>query len=104
MPTKKQLSETCRANNAEYREAAHKKLGTLHERMKWLIGCKEELREHIDTIGSDELFRLMQDLSVAVMDLETEVASTTSVKPALSSRILDGDELRNCGYVHRKNG
>lgn len=91
-------------NQDAYIAASHKQFGDLHERMKWLIGCKEELKEYIDTLTDKKLQILFQALSVAVMDLETEVAYTKPAKPPYGKRAQKiNDPRAHVQYQHKKN-
>ena len=70
----------------KYLAAEHKQGGDLHERMKWLVGCKESLRKYVDGSKDTELFILVQALGFAVLDLETELAFHEPAKPPFTRR------------------
>lgn len=71
---------------AYQQNAKHVQLGDLHERMKWLVGCKEALREHVEGLQDQKLIALVQELGVAVLDLESEVAYYPPADPPFVRR------------------
>lgn len=71
---------------SKYLTASHTQGGNLHERMKWLVGCKESLRKYIDGTKDPELFVLVQALGFAVLDLETELAFHEPASPPFTRR------------------
>lgn len=73
-------------NRQAYITSDHVQLGNLHERMKWLTGCKEALREYTEKIKDPELFTHVQALGTAVMDLETELSFHQAIDPPYSRR------------------
>jgi hypothetical protein len=73
-------------NNDLYIKSESKQFGNLHERMKWLLLCHENLKTHVDSIN-DESFKIAyQNLSVAIMDLETEVSYSSVASPPYGRR------------------
>jgi hypothetical protein len=97
LPLTKQDFET----REKYFQAKHKQGGDLHERMKWLVGCKESLREYVHGTKDVELFTLVQALGFAVLDLETELAYHEPAIPAFTRR--DPMGLQWPHIQHHKN-
>ena len=95
------ITEQDATNRLDYLAANHKKLGNLHERMKWLVGCKEALLEHITDTKDVTLFTLFQDLDFAVIDLETELSFHSPAAPPYTRREPSG--LGCQIYEHQMN-
>lgn len=95
------LSEGHVENRRKYAQAEHKQGGDLHERMKWLVGCKESLREYARGKKDPELFTLVQALGFAVIDLELELAFHEPAQPAFTRRDPAGLKLPE--IRHHKN-
>ena len=92
-------------NLVSYIDSTSKQFGNLHERMKWLIGCKEELREYVEASEERELIILFQRLAFAVKDLETEVSYSRTANIPFGERSRPRDHpLSRVHYEHRKNG
>ncbi len=95
------LAEKDLESRKKYVQANHKQLGDLHERMKWLVGCKESLREYTHGTKDRELFTLVQALGFAVLDLENELSFHEPAKPAYARRNPTGLHLPE--IQHHKN-
>lgn len=90
---------------ASYIKAKSKPLGNLHERMKWLVGCKEKLREHIASSADRRLKILFTNLATAILDIETEVSYTRPANPPFATRVHENDDSGSYPiYMHKKNG
>lgn len=103
MAKKESVPHHAYENKLRYKSADHKQFGNVHERMKWLVGCKEELRRHTENIDDRELQILMSNLSVAVMDLESEVAYVEPVSPPYAKRSQSRQTLATSHYEHKSN-
>ena len=101
MPSKSKIMPADTATALAYNTAKSKSFGNLHERMKWLIGCKEELREHLKSEPENRTKELFQAIEIAVMDLETEVSYTKPAKPPFARR--PNDSQNQLGYKRRRN-
>ena len=69
--------------------------------MKWVIGCKESLREHLVNAKDTTLVLLFDALNVAIMDLETELAFYEPANPPYARR--DPAKQGYAPYEHKKN-
>ena len=73
-------------NKDSYLKAEAKQFGDLHERMKWLLQCYEILKTHINSTNDENLKTASHDVSVAILDLETEVSYSSAASPPYGRR------------------